>query len=148
MAISPNRSKIGRRMMANIMVVDDDMDLAAATQRALEANGHTVKVALDIDTAREMLRDEVPDLVILDVMFPEDSAAGFDLAREIHADERLSSIPILMLTAINTRIPLGFSSEDIDDAWLPVDNFLEKPVDFDTLLAKVAKMLEAKGSEA
>ena len=128
--------------MANIMVVDDDMDLAAATQRALEANGHTVQTALDIDTAREMLKSDVPDVMILDVMFPEDSAAGFTLAREMHADERLSSVPILMLTAINAKIPLGFSSEDIDDTWMPVDNFLEKPVDFDTLIARVDRMLE------
>jgi len=134
--------------MADIMMVDDDMDLTDATRRALEANGHTVRTALDIDSAKQALQNDVPDLMILDVMFPEDSAAGFDLAREMHSDERLSSIPILMLTAINARIPLGFSSEDIDDAWMPVDNFLEKPVDFDTLLARVEQMIESRSSNA
>ncbi|MCG7851112.1 MAG: hypothetical protein MIO92_01170, partial [Methanosarcinaceae archaeon] len=50
-------------------------------------------------------------------------------------------IPILMLTAINTKFPLGFGPKDIDDDWLPVTEFLEKPVDFDVLVDKVSKLL-------
>jgi len=46
-----------------------------------------------------------------------------------------------MLTAINAEIPLGFSADDIDETWMPVKSFLEKPVDFATLLAKVDEML-------
>lgn len=69
--------------------------------------------------------------MILDVMFPEDSSAGVDLARKIrHYPKRLQSIPSLMLTAANTGFPLGFSSRDVDEYWLPVSDFLEKPVDF------------------
>jgi len=49
----------------------------------------------------------------------------------------------LMLTAINTRVPLGFGAQDIDDVWMPVDDFLEKPVDLDQLQAKVAGMVGA-----
>ena len=132
--------------MANIMVVDDDVDLTAATKLALDANGHDVRVKLDIAGAKEAMLEDVPDLVILDVMFPEDSAAGFSLARDMHSDEKLASVPILMLTAINTEIPLGFSADDIDDTWMPVSSFLEKPVDFATLLAKVDEMLGEKSS--
>ncbi|GAJ17044.1 unnamed protein product [marine sediment metagenome] len=47
-----------------------------------------------------------------------------------------------MLTAINTKFPLGFGLKDIDDRWLPVTDFLEKPVDFDVLISKVAKLLQ------
>jgi hypothetical protein len=46
-----------------------------------------------------------------------------------------------MLTAVNTRFPLGFGPKDIDERWLPVTDFLEKPVDFDTLRHKVAQLL-------
>ena len=134
--------------MANIMVIDDDVDLTAATKLALDANGHDVRVELDIAGAKEAMLEDVPDLVILDVMFPEDSAAGFSLARDMHSDEKLASVPILMLTAINTEIPLGFSADDIDDTWMPVSSFLEKPVDFATLLAKVDEMLGEKPSGA
>ena len=47
-----------------------------------------------------------------------------------------------MLTAINAKFPLGFSANDIDEYWLPVSEFLEKPVDFDALLKKVSALLE------
>jgi hypothetical protein len=58
-----------------------------------------------------------------------------------HESEQLKMIPILMLTAINTKFPLGFGPKDIDDDWLPVTEFLEKPVDFDVLVNKVSKLL-------
>jgi hypothetical protein len=60
-----------------------------------------------------------------------------------HEKEKLKKIPILMLTAINTKFPLGFGSKDIDEEWMPVTEFLEKPVDFDVLRDKVAKLLSA-----
>jgi DNA-binding response OmpR family regulator len=134
--------------MANILVVDDDVDLTAATKLALESNGHNVRIELDIASGKEAMLEDVPDLVILDVMFPEDSAAGFSLARDMHNDETLTSVPIVMLTAINAEIPLGFSADDIDDTWMPVKSFLEKPVDFATLLAKVDEMLGEQSPDA
>ena len=89
-----------------------------------------------------------PDLVILDVMFPEDPSAGFELARSIqHDDENLKGIPILMLTAINVRFPLGFGSRDIDEEWLPVSDFLEKPIDLNVLRKKVADLLRMGNSD-
>ena len=134
--------------MANILIVDDDVDLTSATKLALESNGHDVRVKLDIDSGKEAMLEDIPDLVILDVMFPEDSAAGFNLARDMHTDEKLTSVPIIILTAINAEIPLGFSADDIDDTWMPVNSFLEKPLDFATLLAKVDEMLGEKPSDA
>ena len=90
------------------------------------------------------MESKPPDLAILDVMFPEDASAGFELARFMrHEKEQLKNIPILMLTAINTKFPLGFGSKDIDEEWMPVTEFLEKPVDFDVLREKVAKLLNA-----
>ncbi|MCP4374596.1 MAG: response regulator [bacterium] len=127
--------------MANILVIDDDLDLTEATKLALEANGHDVRVALDIVSGKNAMLENIPDLVILDVMFPEDSAAGFNLARDMHGDEKLASIPVIILTAINAEIPLGFSADDIDETWMPVSSFLEKPLDFATLLSKVDEML-------
>jgi hypothetical protein len=46
-----------------------------------------------------------------------------------------------MLTAVNQQFPLGFSDKDIDPSWLPVSEFVEKPVEFPVLLEKVAQML-------
>ena len=134
--------------MAKIMIVDDDEDFVLAVSTILSKDGHESKGHLRTDGALEALRAYGPDLVILDVMFPEDSAAGFDLARQIHQDQALRSLPLLMLTAINTKFPLGFSSRDRDDEWMPVDSFLEKPVDFDVLRNKVGALLQQPGGQA
>ena len=129
--------------MAYILIVDDDEDFATASATVLRQAGHEVDIILDIDSARASMAERLPDLAVLDVMFPEDSSAGFELARTMHLeDERLKNVPILMLTAINASFPLGFSSEDIDDTWLPVSDFLEKPVEFEVLKQKVAELLQ------
>ena len=127
--------------MAYLLIVDDDEDFASTAATVLRKEGHNVQIELDTDDAVQSMENKLPDLVILDVMFPEDASAGFELARFMRHNERLKGIPILMLTAINTRFPLGFGPKDIDDRWLPVTDFLEKPVDFDVLLRKVAQLL-------
>lgn len=128
--------------MADLMIVDDDEDFAGAAAMMLRQAGHDVRTRHDIPTALASMAEAAPDLVILDVMFPEDSSGGLELARALHSrDSDLRHVPILMLTAINTRFPLGFNASDIDGTWLLVSDFLEKPVDFDVLKEKVAALL-------
>jgi CheY-like chemotaxis protein len=133
--------------MPYLLIVDDDEDFASTTATVLRKEGYDVHVELDIDNAVKSMESKPPDLAILDVMFPEDASAGFELARFMrHENEKLKDIPILMLTAINTKFPLGFGPKDIDDRWMPVTDFLEKPVDFDVLREKVAKLLSANSA--
>jgi DNA-binding response OmpR family regulator len=128
--------------MAYVLVVDDDEDFASTAAIVLRKEGHDVEIELDTDDAAKSMESKRPDLVVLDVMFPEDDSAGFELARFMrHKSETLTSVPILMLTAINTKFPLGFGTKDIDSDWLPVADFLEKPVDFDVLRRKVSELL-------
>jgi DNA-binding response OmpR family regulator len=138
--------------MANLLIIDDDEDFAKAAAQVLTNAGHAVDIELDTTNAVKHMEEKQPDLVVLDVMFPEDSSAGFELARTMRLDnEKLKGIPILMLTAVNVKFPLGFSADDIEDTWLPVTDFIEKPVDFDVLLKKVSAMLhtaEAGGDNA
>ena len=130
--------------MTYLLIVDDDEDFASTIATVLRKEGYEVQVELDIESAVKSMENRPPDLAILDVMFPEDASAGFELARLMrHEKEQLKNIPILMLTAINTKFPLGFGSKDIDEEWMPVTEFLEKPVDFDVLREKVAKLLGA-----
>ena len=134
--------------MAYVLIVDDDEDFAQTTATVLRKEGHEVQIELDTQDAAESMQNKLPDLVVLDVMFPEDASAGFELARFMrHENEQLKAIPILMLTAINAKFPLGFGPKDINSEWLPVTDFLEKPVDFDVLLDKVTKLL-GEGSTA
>ena len=134
--------------MPYLLIVDDDEDFASTTATVLREEGYDVQVELDIDSAVISMESKPPDLASLDVMFPEAASAGFELARFMRNEkEELKNIPILMLTAINTRFPLGFGPKDIDSAWMPVTEFLEKPVDFDVLRDKVAKLLNEKSPE-
>lgn len=134
--------------MAYILVADDDEDFANAVAIVLGNAGHEVEVALEIQAAVDSMAKRRPDLLILDVMFPEDSSAGFKLARTIrHYNEELKDLRVLMLTAVNTRFPLGFSARDIDDQWLPVADFVEKPVNFDLLQERVEAILADAGGE-
>lgn len=131
--------------MADIMIIDDDRDFATATATVLEAAGHEVDIKTDIADAERRMLVRKPDLAILDVMFPEDASAGFTLARKMrHQLKPLAGVPILMLTAVNQRFPLGFGQRDIDHEWLPIADFIEKPVDLNVLLARVATLLQGE----
>jgi two-component system phosphate regulon response regulator PhoB len=133
--------------MAYLMIVDDDEDFANAVAIALREAGHEVDISLDPRSAVVSMEQRRPDLAILDVIFPEDISAGFALARTMqHDNDKLKDVPILMLTAVNQKFPLGFGPRDIDGDWLPVADFLEKPVDLDVLQKKVSALLDRAGS--
>ena len=132
--------------MGYVILVDDDEDFARAAAKVLRHAGHEVRVELEVPKAVASMEARRPDLAILDVMFPESSSAGFELARTMrHHNPRLKGIPILFLTAVNAELPLGFSTLDLDESWLPAEGFLEKPLDLDILLRKVAELLQASG---
>ncbi len=129
--------------MAYILIVDDDKDLAQAYEKILTAEGYEVKIELETDIAFKSIEQKVPDLIILDAMFPENRSGGFDFAREISSKfVDKNKIPILMLTAVNQVFQLGFTKNDIDEEWMPISDLLEKPVDFTTLKKKVAELLK------
>lgn len=125
--------------MAYLLIIDDDPEFAGAVATVCESEGHEVKTIHVPDEVPGQLKDRRPDGILLDVMFPENPSAGFELARQIRRD--FGKIPILLLTAVNQQFPLGFSSKDIDPNWLPVTGFVEKPVDFGVLKEKVAELL-------
>ena len=132
--------------MAYLLMTDDDEDFLVATAIVLRKAGHEVDTETQTDKVVERIRKRMPDLLILDVMFPEDASAGFDLARTIR--RTFQDMKILMLTAVNTKFPLGFNASDIDDEWLPVTDFLEKPVDLDVLRDRVEALVAKKNKES
>ena len=127
--------------MATISIIDDDVELAENLSMVLQNEGHRVVIRDTVENALAFIEKEKPDLVILDVMFPENPAGGFDLAREIKNSETTKSIPVILLTAINQELPMDFSGSDIDPEWMPVHDFVEKPLDISVMLEKVKALL-------
>lgn len=131
--------------MAHIMVIDDDVEMTENLSTVLKSEGYEVSTRDQTEGAVEALEKNTPDLLILDVMFPENPAAGFDLARKIRKMKKLEKLPIVLLTSINQQFPMDFSSSDIDKDWMPVQDFVEKPVDMKKLVEKVRTILEPSG---
>lgn len=128
--------------MKKIYIVDDDEDIVESMTMALESNGYEVKAQHDEQGLLENLDKFNPDLIILDVMFPGDHALGFKLSRKIHRNESTKNIPVLMLTGVNKEGPhaVDFSSKDIDEKYLPVTEFIEKPIHPKVLIRKVEEL--------
>lgn len=125
--------------MKRVYVIDDEQSIVESVSMILESKGYVVGAQNDDKDVVDHVVAFGADLVIVDVMLPEDTGAGFKMARALKADERTSALPVLMLTAVNEAgiYPGTFSNKDRDDSWLPVQEFVEKPVDPDVLLAKV-----------
>jgi CheY-like chemotaxis protein len=131
--------------MANILIVDDDLDIIDNLRMILEANGHQVSVKTSTDNLVASVIQATPDLIILDIIFPEDPNAGFTAARELHKSEQAKGIPVLLLSAVNqmSKMSFGFSETDISEDFMPVKGFIEKPVEPKVLLSKINELLGA-----
>ena len=84
-------------MAQKILVVDDEESLAQFVCRALRQQGYKTVCAYDGDNALSLVYEEMPDLVILDLMLP--LMDGWEICRRVKSDEETRHIPILMLTA-------------------------------------------------
>ena len=131
--------------MARILMIDDDPDILLSTRMILEANGHEVHELTETRTLIRDVKKIAPDLILLDVMFPEDPQAGFKAARALHTTPEVANIPVLLLSAVNQRSGMGFtfSDDDISADFMPVAAFLEKPIEPRTLLDLIATHLLA-----
>ena len=130
---------------AKIMVVDDDADYVYVVKSLLENEQYTVVTAGNKTEGMEKIRAEKPDLAILDVMMDVWND-GFEMSRQLKRDAQLKNMPVLMLTAVEKKTGVDFKSTAGDPLWLPVDAFLNKPVEPDVLLSEV-KILLSKNSE-
>jgi len=127
---------------ARILLIDDDIDFVEATKTILESKPYEVMVAHEGDEGLRKAREENPDLILLDVIMPVKD--GFTAAEQLKKDPKLSKIPVLMLTAFasmggETSIPVsrGFTLE--------TEDYIDKPVSPEELLARVEKHLKKLG---
>ena len=128
--------------MARIKIIDDDVEFADNIATLLRDSGYEVSAMDTTLNAIDVLKDDMPDLLILDVMFPDNPAGGFDLARDIRRDPQIRDLPVILLTGVNQEFPMDFTTHDIDPEWMPVQDLVEKPVAMTSLLASVRRLLD------
>lgn len=124
--------------MAKVLVVDDDPDFVKVTSKVLETAGHEVLAAANGAKALQVMRQETPDVVLLDIMMSY-ILDGLDVSREMAEDPELKQIPVIMVTSLT-----GVKGSGVfpTDEYVPVDEWLSKPVEPDTLLRRVDQALQ------
>jgi CheY-like chemotaxis protein len=124
-------------MSKKVLMIDDDPEFVEAISNLLDAKGYDVVTASNGEEGVKKAKAENPDLILLDVMMTTKNE-GFNVARELHDNEKLKDIPIIMMTGIRREMILPFGFEP-DSAWLPVTKVLEKPVKPEVLLTAVSE---------
>ena len=122
-------------MAKKVLMIDDDPEFVEAISNLLDAKGYDVDSANNGKDGIEKARQMKPDMILLDVMMTTKSE-GFDVARQIHEDDQINKIPIVMLTGVRKEMNLPFGFEP-DEEWLPVKKVLEKPVKPEALLSTI-----------
>jgi len=132
-----------------VLTVDDDRDLVETLRIVLESRGYEVAAAHDSETGLQKVRSERPDLILLDVMMPS-ATEGFHFVWKLRnlEGEYFRAVPVIMLTAIHQRTELRFYPDSGDGTYkageyLPVQDFVDKPVDPKNLVMRVEKVLSA-----
>lgn len=131
-----------------ILVIDDDPDAVELMRIALEANGYEVSSASNGTEGLRAVKTIRPDLIILDVMM-DTTTEGFQVSYQLRSHSpdseygEFSTIPIIMLTGISQKMQMKFSIQK-DGDYLPVDEFLEKPIQIDPLLEMIRKLLHRR----
>lgn len=131
-----------------ILIVDDDPDIVDSLRVILESRAYQVCSASNAEEGREKAKEERPDLIILDIMMPS-GTEGFHFVWNLRNDPSsgCQEVPILVLTSIHDTTSLRFYPDQSDGTYapgefLPVQDFLDKPIDPKELLRRVGNILK------
>ncbi len=127
-------------MSATILIVEDEPAIQELLSATLTRAGHQVIRADDGESAQRLLREALPDLVLLDWMLP--GVSGMDLARRLRAEERTRSIPIIMLTA------RGEEQDKVSGLEVGADDYVTKPFSPRELVARIKAVLRRRAPQA
>ena len=120
--------------MSKIVIIDDDPDILDASSIVLTSKGYEVVTAANPEDGYNLVEEENPDLIILDIKMNE-TDEGFCFTQRIRA-ENLQT-PILMYTSISKAVGIEHTKSEM----VPVDKFIEKPFSPSQLLEKVEKYI-------
>jgi len=119
-----------------VLLVDDDPCFVEALTLVLETR-YNIESASNGSTAIAAIDDRKPDLVVLDVMM-DHLSEGFDVARTLKNRDDTRAIPIIMLTGVDQVYNMRM---EVDESWVPVERYLEKPIDPGTLLGLIDELI-------
>ena len=125
-------------MPKKILIVDDDPDLVEAVTMILESKKYDVAAAYGGLEGLEKARTEKPDLIVLDVMMPDKD--GYAVCKEMKADPQLKKIPILLLTAVVSKIPTTHYTQQMGME-TEADDYMDKPVEPAELVNRIEVLL-------
>lgn len=134
---------------ARVLLVDDDRELVRVLTLVLEGAGYEIVAAFDAQQGLAAAASERPDLIVLDVMMPE-GTEGFHVVWHLRKrpEPYFQTVPVIILSAIHGTTPLRFYPDSGDGTYqageyLPVQGFVDKPVEPAALLAEVQRLLPA-----
>lgn len=127
-------------MAANILLVEDEPAIQELIAFNLTQAGHHVMRADSVESAQNMVRNALPDLILLDWMLP--GISGIDYARKLRADERTKQIPLIMLTARSDE------SDKIAGLDTGADDYITKPFSPRELQARIKAVLRRRSPDS
>jgi DNA-binding NarL/FixJ family response regulator len=126
-------------MSAQLLLVDDEPGLREAVKEYLQESGFNVQVASNAREAWDWMQQNIPDLVISDIMMPQ--VDGYQFLKQLRDDTRFQSLPVVFLTA------KGMTGDRIQGYQAGVDAYLPKPFDPDELIAIVENLLSRRAAQ-
>ena len=132
----PGIAAAGADVVGRVLVVDDEPKNRELLRALLEAHGHQVSEAVDGKEGLSATSEQLPDVVLLDVMMP--NLDGVEACRRLKSDPKTASIPVLLVTALSDR------KERLEGIKAGASDFITKPVDTADLVLRVRNAVAAK----
>ena len=127
----------------NILVVEDDLHMRIFISTVLETSGYNATATKDGKEGIQKARETPPDLIILDVMMPEEG--GVYMYRQLKADDKLKDIPVVMLSGVESRTfshSLKMMNIGLEDPLPDPEAYVEKPPKAEELLKIIERIFE------
>jgi CheY-like chemotaxis protein len=127
----------------NILVVEDDLHMRIFITTVLETSGYNATATKDGKEGIQKAREAPPDLIILDVMMPEEG--GVSMYRQLKADDKLKDIPVVMLSGVESRTfshSLKMMNIGLEDPLPDPEAYMEKPPKAEELLKIIERIFE------
>jgi len=127
------------------VVIDDEVDITNYLSSILETNGFEVRAANDAKSGEVLIRESLPDLLLIDLMMP--GRSGVQLFAKLRGDEATRSLPVVMVTGIGNQTGMDWGKTvDQLKARRP-DGFVEKPIDPERLMKVVDAVLSGEARD-